>query len=322
MMDNTTPIWESPFINRSGQQPMTRFIPMADSVKVDITEVHVPKDLTEFVGACHRGTLDEANDLASDQNEVLASIGRGKTLWQCGEVVSFGLRISGVSRVFTHQLVRARVGVSFSQQCTGDIDCRHMDVCVPQSLYHADHEQYLNAFISNALNSKVLYALLVDSGDISIQEARYILPAGVSGHIHLRICLGALAELYKKRSCTMTQTWEMIVFAQKLKREITLHAPWALPMFKSCLDSEKGYCWWKGSKSVPFANTHLWKPDLHHTDSTSPYNIASFVHRNTHKGISDGPDAKTQHYLGRSLISQQQWESFARGNGLIGGSST
>lgn len=314
-IDNSVPVWPSPFVSREGQVPLTRFLPMESGVDVQISEVSVPSDLTEFVGACHRASLESRHDLSEDKEAVIANIGKGKTLWQCGEVITFGIRLSNVSRVFTHQLVRARVGVSFSQQCTGDVDCRHSDVIVPNPLYQFDRRSLLRNYIREVLNAKVLYSEMIADG-MSLQEARYILPAGLAGHIHMRICLGALSELYKKRSCTMTQTWEMIVFADKLREQIKSKAPWALPMFTSCRDSATANCWFKGSRSVPFANTHLWKPDLNHDDSV-PYNIASFVHQKTHREISSGPDGSIIYFHGLGETDESGWRDQARRVGLV-----
>lgn len=289
---------------------------MEQGVGVDILDISVPKDLEEFVGACHRTSVGSTNTETKGK-DILSTIGTGKTLWQCGEVITFGIRLSNVSRVFTHQLVRARVGVSFSQQCTGDVDMRHADFLVPNCFYRDDERSIREQTIKHFLDAKMLYVDMLARG-FSIQEARYALPAGLAGHINMRICLGSLAELYKKRSCSMTQTWEMVVFADKLKSQIAEKAPWALPLFKSCRHSKgQAHCWWHGTKDTPFANTHLWKPDSDHDRVDCLYNIASFVHPKTHKEVSSGPDAPDLFYSADTPIDRASWESAARRVGLL-----
>lgn len=314
--DNSIAIWKSPYVDRRGQSPLTRFIPMDECIGVEIVEVSIPRDVLEFAGACHRTTANSKME-AIDQDLLIDALGRGKTLWQCGEIVMVSLKLTGVSRVFTHQLVRARIGVSFSQQCTGDVDMRHADVTVPNCLMNGDDRTLYEEYCGQALKAKALYVHMLDRGK-SIQEARYCLPAGLTGHIHLRICLSALAELYKKRSCTMTQTWEMIEFTDRLKREINLKAPWARPLFKSCRGSQGSEnCWWHGTKRTPFANTHLWKPDLDHDRVDTPYNIASFVHQKTHSEVSNGPAGIVSYFDGVSQINEPQWRDRAGRVGLI-----
>jgi thymidylate synthase ThyX len=264
-----------PYINRQHEAPLTEFVPLTEAAKVEIQGVSIPPNLVEFVSACHKSVATAEDKY--DNDEILEMITKGQTLWQCLEAIRFHVKISDASRVFTHQLVRARVGVTFSQQCTGDVDSRHTSIVIPGFIGFEDYSD----FMEHCVAAKAKYAEIVDCRSYTIQEARYILPMGLTSFIYMDICLGALVELYKKRSCTQTQTWEMIVFCQHLKAEIAKVAPWVLPMLKGC--AEGGDCWWKKAKTCDLCNTNLWPPDKNHD---FPYHPSSYDSVHTHEQLS------------------------------------
>lgn len=295
---------------------MTRFLPLDQNVQVEIISTTIPEHLQEFVTACHKSTFRTPEKWSAE--EILAKIGEGKTLWQCMEIIKFGVRCTNVSRVLTHQMVRARVGISYSQQCTGDVDCRHLDFVMPNSYLRTIGDNLLGVegrFVETCLAAKAAYVDYVDHGNISIQEARYLLPMGLAGHIYLDVCLGSLAEIHRKRMCTMTQTWEFVVWSRLLRKQIERVAPWALPLFPEAC----GNCWFKQTAKTPFANTHLWYPDReHHSIFDSPLeadNAAAlklFVHEDkTHEEVSSGPKGPIQHYHGRDSISKEEYGGIA-----------
>lgn len=302
----------SPFVRRTGQSALTRFLPLDDEVQVEVTGVHVPAHLQEFVLACHK-TTHAKSQIWSDA-ELLEHIGGGKTLGQCAEIVTFGVKSYNVSRTFTHQLVRARVGISFSQQCTGDVDSRHGDVLVPQCYFHPHRVAHLHDFMDRAADCKVHYCDAVDLAGISIQEARYILPAGLTSFIWGHVCLGALAELYNKRCCTSTQTWEMVVWARKLVKQVAEVAPWAMPLFRGC----GGGFWYTRTIRTPFANTNLFAPDKPH--DTFNWKESDFVHgTKRHEDVSSGPLGQPIHYyVDDNFTTKDAYDRRASEYGIVG----
>lgn len=314
-VDNTLPVIPSPYIDRTGQTPLTRFVPLDEAAAmVEIQGVSIPPNLNEFVEACHKSVASKAPRF--DQEELIREIGKGRSLWQCGEAIRFHILIKDASRVMTHQLVRARVGVTFSQQCTGDIDSRHSSVVLPSSFWSWSDSAMCD-YISQCLQAKSLYRSMIEAYGISIQEARYVLPMGTTSFIYMDICLGALAELYKKRSCTQTQTWEMVVFSRRLRAEIQRVAPWALPMFHGC--EEGGKCWWMGTKDTSFANTNLFAPDVKHGKDFY-YNVASYrtseSHENSSGVVRDRPESVSLMYDGYEAVSQEEFENLEKSYGL------
>ena len=254
---------------------MTRFKDLSSSLRVEAlgSQLQGPDNITlgEVLNATHadRPVMPK---VSASTRELEGG------LWGAQEMLHLTLRISGVSRVFTHQLVRARIGVTFFQQCTGDRDQRHDDILVPRVFQKLTGPRYApdrpwTLFLDAALEAKIAYALMLDYG-IPVQEARYILPHSVETFIYLHANLAALSTLYHRRVCVMTNTWEMVLFARRLKEEILRVRPQARFLFEPSA-CEAGKCWFTGSV-FGGKNTPWWTPDkVHDTFQWAP---ESFVH--------------------------------------------
>jgi hypothetical protein len=72
--------------------------------------------------------------LAKDQRDYVESCFAGKTLQQVLEGVTFDFCIDGVSRAFTHQNVRTRLGAGFMQHGGRDNDWRHRGWTMPETM--------------------------------------------------------------------------------------------------------------------------------------------------------------------------------------------
>ncbi len=292
-------IIERPFVSRIGQMPITRVIDMENALSVDL--LHRPDEASEgaalaaFTKACHSSRVPDSTDLNMMQ-APLEDVVAGAALWQSQEILHWTFIVRNCTRMLTHQLVRARVGITFSQQCFGDHDARHADILVPRCF----NSRQRQAFIAHSIEAKMLYASMVDAG-ICIQEARYLLPHSVATFICVHASLNALADMYSKRVCTMTQPWETTEFAHKMKASIVESSPWAAPIFRSQCESKS--CFFHRAKKVGHAITQLWAPDEIHDDFD--WNPKSFEHGPlTHAQTSSGPDeVDVQHYVGEMPVS-------------------
>lgn len=304
----------SPFVNRKGETPLTRILPMEQAVSCDVLELHVPNHLVEFVTACHK--LNHWDPNKWTMPELVGYVGKGLSLPQCLEVISVHLRIHGVSRVLTHQLVRARVGITFSQQCTGDTDMRHADFIGPNCFVAAEgsvRPGIMSRYIETVSLAKRAYASAVDSG-YSVQEARYFLPHGEKSFIHAYASLATVVGLYHARRDWQTQTWEMICLAEKMKAAILKHD--AGLAFAGLFEPRPS--WFHRTREVPFANTHLWAPSEKMGDDTFDWNPESFVHGDkTHAEVSSGPAWEPIHILGDEVVGVVDWYDRAQSYGVV-----
>ena len=113
------------------------------------------------------------------------------TIQSSFEFVDYTFEISGVTRAFTHQLVRTRTG-SYAQESQRTVDVRNSDVI-----------NTTNDPLFDQLSDAILegYASMIDSG-IPVQDARGILPTNMSTSIICKFDLRTLHNMALLRLCT------------------------------------------------------------------------------------------------------------------------
>lgn len=140
-----------------------------------------------------------------------------KSSW---EFVDYVFKIEGVSRAFTHQLVRTRTG-SYAQEAMRVIDARSAPVLSP-SLHSEKAQDMWQRGVEAAMET---YAGLVDLGEAP-QDARAILPTNVTTSIMAKFNLRTLSDMAKLRLCTRTQGEYQEAFRAMRQLVIEVH-PWA-----------------------------------------------------------------------------------------------
>lgn len=160
-----------------------------------------------------------------------------KSSW---EFCDFTFKISGVTRAFTHQLVRTRSG-HYAQQAMRVIDAREHEVVTPEFLADVEAVSLDNNYdaqqkslrtlsgIWHAATNAVIgaYGRMIDAG-MPAQDARGILPTNITTEIIAKFDLRTLHEMAKLRLCTRTQGEYQRVFRLMRERVIAVY-PWAAP---------------------------------------------------------------------------------------------
>ena len=166
-------------------------------------------------------------------NHVLSS-GHTSTV----EHIQFTFLISGVSRALSHQLVRHRIGMSFSQQsqryCKFD---KGFEFVTPFTIAKNTEcaEKYLE--VMNYLNNA--YQMLIESG-IPAEDARMVLPNACCTNLTVSINLRALIHLCQERMCTNAQ-YEIRTMVKQMAKLITDKIPELKPyLVPKC--KALGYC--------------------------------------------------------------------------------
>lgn len=80
--------------------------------------------------------------LLADERDYIESCFAGKTLQQVLEGITFDFCLDGVSRAFTHQNVRTRLGAGFMQHGGRDNDWRHRGWTMPETIRRACVEDF------------------------------------------------------------------------------------------------------------------------------------------------------------------------------------
>lgn len=163
-------------------------------------------------------------------------LGTIKSSW---EFVDYVFHIEGVTRAFTHQLVRTRTG-SYAQEAMRVIDASDHEVARPPKVdgNRAESEVWCRT-VEFTMHG---YSELLKMG-VAPQDARGLLPTNITTSIKAKFNLRTLHETAKLRMCTRAQGEYQDVFREMRQRVIEVH-PWA----KDFLDV---YCASHGTCAFP-----------------------------------------------------------------------
>ena len=138
------------------------------------------------------------------------------------EFVNYTFCIEGVSRAFTQQLERHRVGTSFAEKALRVLDMSGFGYVTGPSITEGPlSEKYSDAMVS--INSH--YRDLLDHG-VRPQDARGILPLNIETGIVFHTNLRTLHDMGLKRLCVKAQGEFQDVFRDIRRLVLEVH-PWA-----------------------------------------------------------------------------------------------
>ncbi len=174
-----------------------------------------------------------------------------KTIKSSFEFASYIFEIQGVSRNFTHQLVRTRTQ-SYAQESLRTVDVRDA-----KALHEGEGIQGYDLAIDLAREN---YSFMIDDG-MEVQLARGILPTDILTNIIVKSDLRTLHETAKVRLCTRTQGEYQDVF-KAMKAEVVKVHPWAEQFINvACVDS--GMCIFPNYKECPIQEFTSFVTDDH-----------------------------------------------------------
>lgn len=164
------------------------------------------------------GLLEEIRNWPMERKLSELAYMRG-TIQSSWEFVDYMFLLEGVSRAFTHQLVRTRAA-SYAQQSQRTVDMSGFDFVWPE--VDKDGAWYINQAISFVGD---VYRDMVKDG-VKPEDARSILPTNVATSIIVKANLRTLSDMGKLRLCTRTQGEYQTIFREIRERVIEVH-PWA-----------------------------------------------------------------------------------------------
>lgn len=185
--------------------------------------------------------------------EMLMSLGHESPV----EHVSFTFAVEGVSRVLTHQLVRHRIGASYSQQSQRYVKLDQFEYIIPPAIEEVEEakemfikameedqkyydqiseilfNKHLNNYLNEGINEKEARK---KAEKRAIEDARYVFPNACETKIVFTMNARSLFNFFKHRCCNRAQ-WEIRELATEMLREVRKVAP---TLFKyagpSCLN--------------------------------------------------------------------------------------
>lgn len=162
--------------------------------------------------------------------EELAYMAR--TIPSSWEFVSYTFLITGVTRAFTHQLVRSRNG-SYAQQTMRVLDVDGWEYSTGPTV----EEDALREEVYRSVMKRIDrgYRELIESG-AAIEDARGVLPTNIQTNIVAKFDLRAMTELARKRASSRTQG-EYRAVLDGMKEEVMQVHPWTRLFFSRTLDT-------------------------------------------------------------------------------------
>ena len=186
------------------------------------------------------------------------------------EYGSFTFKLENVSRALTHQLVRNRIGFSYSQQ---SMRCVPANEFATKGLYHCpDTVEDKEAYHKKMLQVQDVYNDAIKNG-VSIQDARGLLPTNIYTSIVFACSPRAFFGMISKRMCMKTQGEFREVAEQMVKQVLEKVDPrlerWIGPPCKF------GKCMMFGENNLQHKEGKL--TGKQNTDHCCPIFVAKFV---------------------------------------------
>jgi thymidylate synthase (FAD) len=156
------------------------------------------------------------------------------------EQVWFEFGISGVTRAFSHQFVRHRMGISFEQQSQRYVTFKggEFPYTVPDSVKEAGLEDDLNTEFDRLAS---LYDRMVRAG-VPAEDARFVLPNATNTNFKITVNFAELLHIADLRLCTRAQ-WEFRKVVAMMRAELMRRFPeLARYLQPKCGERRQGYC--------------------------------------------------------------------------------
>ena len=261
----------------------TKFIKDNEAIKV--TLIDYPKG--NFKEHCAKMILSTWREnpnykLSKNKvNKIFMDLLMGKTLTNSMESLVFTFLLEGLTHVEISHLLRHRSMFSIHALCSGDRDLRDDDIMIPSSILKSE---FANEYKQLSLDCKNLYCKMIDSKNISLMDARYILNRNHLYYYYVSMNLKDIIYYINQRKCSAVQPYTDNLIAKGIYDNVIK----IIPELKKVLSL-------KCDKSCHFVrsdiskNTRLYLPDKTH-DKLFEYNKKNFIYnkRRHEMGIPKG----------------------------------
>ena len=221
---NLEPI-ELPMKLKFGLEPRTIFYNNLQALEVELVD-HPTREQAHNVAwqyvkatwADDPGHTDIARDVSQvELSSNLEDVLNFRALPTPMECLGFTFKLSGLSFQEVTHIIRHRAG-SFAAQCTGDRDLRDDPAVIPEAVENSP--EFLARWTKIVRDSKQLYADMTDSKDVSMMDARMILPKCMTSFYLMRLNLKDLLGFIAQRQDMQIQPAADNLLAAYMAREL------------------------------------------------------------------------------------------------------
>ena len=284
-------------VQRFGEKPTTEFKNNLDSIKVTLMQAPSMDDLRKYLPAFANATWSELpndyDDLPDiEKDKYIREVFLGKTLPTALETINLNFRIEGISLQEVTHIIRYR-NASFSADCSGDKWWTHKPALVPNSIQNS--KEYYERYKKIVEDAKQLYCDMIDTKQISIMDARYILPRCLETFYYMSLSLKDALHFIRQRIDKQIQPETDNVIAYQMYCEILKKYPVANGIINVHAPSNFYINMARSGKA-----TNLYFPDM---DSDKfEWNEDDFIYqceRNKMNGTDEGAKNYFDTYFGR-----------------------
>lgn len=207
------------------KQPETKFVNHLTSIKVTMQSCPTWNHLLNYIPEFTLATWEDSPTVEytpEQREEAVIQAFEGKLLPTALETINLTFRIDGLDLIDVTHLIRHRV-FSFSAQCTADRDMRMDDVLVKPSIMESD--KFLERYLKLHKEAKELYADMVDSQEVSIFDARTVLPRSLSNFYYVKGNIKDIIQFIRTRKDEAIQPESDNVIAIRLYEQIIIRYP-------------------------------------------------------------------------------------------------
>jgi hypothetical protein len=212
-----------------GQEPKTEFHNNLEHLKVELIDAPTRSQALnvawQYVKATWADHHDETNPATASLQELSANLEdvlNFRALPTPMECLGFTFKLSGLSFQEVTHIIRHRAG-SFAAQCTGDRDLRDDPAVIPEAVQNSP--EFKERWIRLVRESKQLYADMCDSKDVSMMDARMILPKAMTSFYLMRLNLKDLLGFIAQRQDMQIQPAADNLLAAYMARELVKVLP-------------------------------------------------------------------------------------------------
>ena len=252
-----------PMTLRFNESPTTEFLNDLDALQIELVDHPTAEQMRNtawrYVKATWADTPEYTDPEGASQYELsenLEDVLCFRALPTPMEIFSFTFKFAGIDLQTVTHLIRHRAG-SFAAQCTGDRFLHHEPCLVPSSVENSP--ELYRRWKRHVEDAKQLYADMVDTKQISMMDARTILPKCLSTFYYGRFNLKDIIGFVKQRSDKQIQPSVDNLIAAKMALEIIKVLPEASAVIGTKTLASPAWHYIKNMRSG--TGTNLYWPD-------------------------------------------------------------
>lgn len=218
-------------------------------------------DAERLIALLSRAYDQRYDDVITDEEIVRYSGELAQTRLQTPlDGIQLNFLINDVTRAWTHQVVRYRIGTSFVQQSMRFLRSDVIRIRIPDALCKPGREAALSQYCAGMTELVGLYHDLMGQG-LHRQDARGVLPHDMLTSIWVNVSLRTLQHIYGQRTCCQVQHEEWDAVLSGMKRELDTRLPGVSGWLKTPWEMGRTACGFSASYDQPCAYADRFNPN-------------------------------------------------------------